>query len=135
MYICLAFNLLWGCRGHDHMVVRIKTIWAISAYHHISCEVRISLYRSVLDTTLHVFVYVTTFCKWLTTGRWFSPGTRVSSTNKTDCHDIAEVLLKVVLNTIIIVPGSYKKIQFYFWCMLFMIYTDGQIQTLSSIKL
>jgi hypothetical protein len=28
------------------------------------------------------------------------PGTLVSSTNKTDCHDITEILLKVVLNTI-----------------------------------
>jgi hypothetical protein len=27
-------------------------------------------------------------------------GTLVSSTNKTDCHDIAEILLKVALNTI-----------------------------------
>jgi hypothetical protein len=34
------------------------------------------------------------------TGQWFSPDTPVSSTNKTDCHDIAEILLKVVLNTI-----------------------------------
>jgi hypothetical protein len=34
------------------------------------------------------------------TGWWFSPGTPVSSTNKTDCHDITEILLKVVLNTI-----------------------------------
>jgi hypothetical protein len=25
------------------------------------------------------------FCQWLATGRWFSP---ISSTNKTDCHDI-----------------------------------------------
>jgi hypothetical protein len=34
-------------------------------------------------------------------GWWFSPGTLVSSINKTDCHDIAEILLKqkVVLNT------------------------------------
>ena len=32
--------------------------------------------------------------------RWFSPGTLVSSTNKTDCHDITEILLKVALNTI-----------------------------------
>jgi hypothetical protein len=29
-----------------------------------------------------------------------SPGTPVSSTNKTDLHDIAEILLKVALNTI-----------------------------------
>jgi hypothetical protein len=34
------------------------------------------------------------------TGWWFSPGPPVSSTNKTDCHDIAEILLKVVLNII-----------------------------------
>ena len=30
------------------------------------------------------------------TGRWFSPGTPVFSTNKTDHHDIAEILLKVM---------------------------------------
>jgi hypothetical protein len=34
------------------------------------------------------------------TVRWFSPGTPVSSTNKTDHHDITEKLLKVALNTI-----------------------------------
>jgi len=33
-------------------------------------------------------------------GRWFSPGTPVSSTTKTGRHDIAEILLKVALNTI-----------------------------------
>ena len=46
----------------------------------------------------------TTLCdkirQLLATGRWFSPGTPVSSTNKTDHHDINEILLKVVLNTI-----------------------------------
>jgi hypothetical protein len=30
-------------------------------------------------------------------GRWFSPGTPASSTTKTGRHDIAEILLKVVL--------------------------------------
>jgi hypothetical protein len=34
------------------------------------------------------------------TGQWFSPGTPISSTNKTDRHDITEILLKVALNTI-----------------------------------
>jgi hypothetical protein len=33
----------------------------------------------------------------LVQGRWFSPGTPASSTNKTGCHDIAEILLKVAL--------------------------------------
>ena len=43
--------------------------------------------------------YVITFCElcqvWL-----FYLGTAVSSTNKTDCHDIAEILLKVAFSTI-----------------------------------
>jgi hypothetical protein len=34
-------------------------------------------------------------------GWWFSSGTPVSFTDKTDRHDIAEILLKVVFNTII----------------------------------
>jgi hypothetical protein len=32
--------------------------------------------------------------------RWFTPGPPVSTTNKTDRHDIAEILLKVALNII-----------------------------------
>jgi hypothetical protein len=32
-------------------------------------------------------------------GRWFSPGTPSSSTTKTGRHDIAEIVLKVALNT------------------------------------
>jgi hypothetical protein len=39
-------------------------------------------------------------CQWLSTGRWISSGTLVFSTNKTDRHDITEILLKVALNTI-----------------------------------
>jgi hypothetical protein len=35
----------------------------------------------------------------LATDRWFSQGTLVSSTNKTDCHDITEKLLKAALST------------------------------------
>ena len=49
--------------------------------------------RGVLDRTLCNKV-----CQWLATGRWFSLGTPVSSTNKTDHHDIAEILLKVAFN-------------------------------------
>jgi hypothetical protein len=59
-----------------------------------------------------VIVYATlcdTVCQWLATGRWYSP---ISSTNRTDRHDITEIsigvrhhnrnpeiLLKVALNT------------------------------------
>ena len=53
------------------------------------------LRRGVLDTTL-----CDKICQWLAAGRWFSSGTLVSSTNKTDYHDITEILLKVAFSTI-----------------------------------
>jgi hypothetical protein len=51
-----------------------------------------------MDTTLCDKV-----CQWLATGR-FSLGIQVSSTNKTDRHDITEILLKVAFNTINLNP-------------------------------
>ena len=57
--------------------------------------VLILIRQGVLDTTLCDKV-----CQWLAAGQWFSLGTPVSSTNKTDCHDITEILLKVALSTI-----------------------------------
>ena len=41
-----------------------------------------------------------TVCQWIATDRWFSSGPLVSSTNKADRHDIADILLKQALNTI-----------------------------------
>jgi hypothetical protein len=49
-------------------------------------------------------------------GRWFSPGTPISSTTKTGRHDIAEILLKVALNRInkSINLSNGVKIRFFF---------------------
>jgi hypothetical protein len=47
-------------------------------------------WRGVLGTILCDKV-----CQLLAVGQWFSPGTPVSSTNKTDRNDITEILLKV----------------------------------------
>jgi hypothetical protein len=55
-------------------------------------RVRTPLRRGVLDTILCDQV-----CQWLATDLWFSPSTLVSFTNKTDCQDITEILLKVAL--------------------------------------
>jgi len=44
------------------------------------------------------------------TGLWFSSGTTVFSTNKTDRHDISEILLKVALNTITLIPYNSKQL-------------------------
>ena len=46
------------------------------------------------------FVTYKKVCQMFAHGQWFSPRTPASSTTKTDRHDIAEILLKVALNTI-----------------------------------
>jgi hypothetical protein len=43
--------------------------------------------------------------------RWFSPGTPASSTTKSRRHDIAEILLKVVLNTKNQIKSNHQYIQ------------------------
>ena len=52
-------------------------------------------WQGVLDKTLYDKA-----CLLLAAGRWFSPGTPVSCTNKTYPYDIIEILLKVSLNTV-----------------------------------
>ena len=79
------------CRcSRDRMVVG----YAISTYRHFSCQLESHSWRSVLDTTLW-----DKFVSYFAAGRWFSPGTPVSSTNETDRHDTTEILLKVPLRT------------------------------------
>jgi hypothetical protein len=51
-------------------------------------------WQGLLDTTLCDKV-----CQRLVTERWLSLGTPVYSTNKNDCHDITEILLKVAFDT------------------------------------
>jgi hypothetical protein len=50
-------------------------------------------------------------CQLLAHCMWFSPGTPASSTTKTGCHDIAEILLKVTLNT----KNQSSKLVLFFW--------------------
>ena len=87
-------------------------------YHHWCCGFDYRSGRGVLNTTLCDKV-----CQWLVAGWWFFPGNPVSATNKTDSHDITEILLKVALNTIkpTIFLDSLKyltKITFYLFCEL-----------------
>jgi hypothetical protein len=97
----IKYYQLLGC----HLNILSSCSWShgslINAYLYNQCLwpltlwVRIPLRRGVLDTT-----FCGKVCQWLAGCRWFSPGTPVSPTNKTDHHDIAEILLKVVWNTI-----------------------------------
>jgi hypothetical protein len=64
--------------------------FAISNYRYGISKLFFSNYTLVMENQL----------QWLPTGQWFSPGFPVSSTNKTDRHDITKILLKVALSTI-----------------------------------
>ena len=85
LYIYLSscvsnFKYLQGdCCGCDRMVVGFTSIYAIRAYHRYRCEFKLcdKVYQR------------------LAASQWFYPGTAVSSTNKTDCDDITEILLKM----------------------------------------
>ena len=70
-------------------------------------------------------------CQWLAIGRWFSPGPLFSSTNKTDCHDITEMLLKMALNIIketncqeMPTTKIYISKRLFYLFVLFVYYTD-----------
>ena len=85
---------------------------------------RTPLRRGVLDATL-----CNKLCQLPATGRWFSPGTPSSFTNKTDRHDITELLLKVVLNTknkskpVTISISAHKPIPMTYCTYVMFIYT------------
>jgi hypothetical protein len=78
-HLCI-FQRIQGRRGRNRMVVGFTTIYAIGSYHHWCCGIDSRSGR-----------------EWLAASRWFS---LVFSTIKTDCHNIAEILLIIVLNTI-----------------------------------
>ena len=88
-------------RGCDRMIDGYATNCAINAYHHLSCDFEPRSWRGVFYATFYKV------CQCLATGRRFSSGTTVSTTNKTERHDITDILLKVVLNTLS-QPSNWK---------------------------
>ena len=92
-----CFCFFRGRRDRDRMIVGFYNYLCNRCLSLLKLWVRFLLRRGVLDTT-----FCDKVCQWLAAGRWFSPSTPVSSTNKTDRHDINIILLKVALNTIIL---------------------------------
>ena len=79
----------------------------MQAYHQCGVGSRPALWITTKGAVASDQVY-----QFLAQGRWFSPGTVASSTAKTDRHDIAEILLKVVLK-------HHKSNQFfYIWILI-----------------
>jgi hypothetical protein len=96
IWICsnkeLLFGAVWSW-SYGSMIYSYLCNQCLSSLKSFEFESR--SWGSVLDTTLCDNV-----CKGLGIGRWFSPGTPITSTNKTDRHNVAEMLLKVALNAI-----------------------------------
>ena len=68
-----------------------QLVGGINTSDHQNCELEFHPWRGVLDTLYDKV------CQWLVTGRLFSLGTSVSSTNKTNRHYITDILLKGTL--------------------------------------
>jgi hypothetical protein len=103
---CLSFNYQWvyhlshlsylivTLSNHDlHATANLNFDWQ---------DMKNKNFLLHIDCTYHkeTWHYMIKFVEWLVTGRWFSLSTLVSSTNKTDCHDLTELLLKVALSII-----------------------------------
>ena len=85
--------------------VVIVFVWYGSWIYNYLCNQCLSPLRLWIRITLMARCTHTTLCDkvylWLAISWWFSLGTPVSSTNKTDRQDITEILLILALNTMI----------------------------------
>jgi hypothetical protein len=68
-------------------------------------------------------------------GRWFSPGTLASSTTKTGRHDIAEILLKVALNTINKIKSNQTNTYPYKIVFVYIQTTDDSFNCVEGNKI
>ena len=124
----------WVCLAQlEYPLFRVGPLWSWSHHRWIYnylCNQWLSTLKVVSSNPAHVelyaiqhymikfvsdlqqvggFLYTTLYdkvCQWFATSRLFSP---VSSTNKTDCHDVAEILLQVTLNTTNINQAPYSQ--------------------------
>jgi hypothetical protein len=89
----IVFGVTWpGLKP----IIYLHSRQAYKPLHHCCSSVPLSIRISYYT----YYWYITSSDIWLEAGRWFSPHTPVFSRNKTDRHDITEILLNVALNTI-----------------------------------
>ena len=79
------------------MVVRFATTYSINVYITTKIVNSIPAHGEVYSIQHYVIKLVSYLRQ---PGRWFSPGTLASSTNKTERYDITEKLLKMALKSI-----------------------------------
>ena len=79
--VIIVHNIIWSYKYRHHC-----------AQHHMKLQIPSSLCTTSYEVTNTKKKPITLY--------WFSPGTPISSTNKTDRHYVAKILLKVASNTI-----------------------------------
>jgi hypothetical protein len=81
-------GIFYGVRAHD--------VWNL-ANHYLSTSFENTINYTCIAKDININCII---CDMQNKhGRWFSSGTQAFSTTKNGCHDIAEILLKVALNT------------------------------------
>ena len=86
------------------------------------CEFECYSQRGVLDITLYDKIY-----QWLMAGEWFSS---VSSTNKSDCHNINEILLKVTSFHVFSVSLFWRWNDVH--CFIYFIFRWHQVESIPN---
>jgi hypothetical protein len=79
--VVIGTDCTGSCKSNYHTITTTTAPCRCLTFY-LTCHKK----QGVLDTTLCDIV-----CQWLVTAQWFSLGTPVSSTNKTDCYDITEI--------------------------------------------
>jgi hypothetical protein len=100
-YHILVFTFQ-GHRGRDRIVVVF-----IILVQSVPITTKVVSSNPVHGEVYSIQHYVIKFVSDLLKDQWFSLGSAVSSNNKTDHHDIAEILLKVALNSINLTQTEY----------------------------
>jgi hypothetical protein len=96
----ISYIISWGRHGRDRMVVEFTTTVPVQS---VPITTKVVSLNPVHGEVYSIQHYVIKFVSDLWQVDDFSP---VSSTNKTDRHDVTEILLKVLLNTITL-PLNY----------------------------
>ena len=88
------------------VIVRWLDLQLIMQSAHITTNVvSFNTAQAMCTRYYHIITLCDKACQWVVEGRWFSPGSPVSSNNKIGRHDIAEILLKVALNIRTLTPN------------------------------
>ena len=100
------FDICW--LGSSCYTLKYTNVQVITSHLYCHCKMIYNNYNNFYKTIFGINLCSHAFISVLF--NWFSPGTPVSSTNKTECNDITEILLRVALIAITLSLSCWKKV-------------------------